>query len=129
MALRILIVDDSLTMRRLLLRTLSQAGFPDAEILEAGTGAEGLERFDPRSIDLVLTDVNMPEMDGFALAREVRKRSREVPDGKPVRILMMTADGEPAMLQAARDAGADGLLVKPFTPPALVQKIKDMLGA
>ena len=128
MSLRMLIVDDSLAMRKLLQRQVRLAGFADAEIVEAADGREGLERFDPRAIDILLTDVNMPEMDGFALVREARRKQRETPDSRPVRILMISAEGEPAVVQAAQDCGADDLLVKPFSPQTLGGKLAGLLA-
>lgn len=113
---KVLIVDDSATMRKIIMRTLRQAGFNCDEFIEASNGAEGLERllasFD---VELVLSDVNMPVMNGLDFVRAVRSR----PEIVQVPILMVTTEGGEVMVKSAIEAGASGYVTKPFTADAL----------
>jgi two-component system, chemotaxis family, chemotaxis protein CheY len=103
----ILVVDDSPTMRGLIRTALEGAGY---RILEAADGGEGLSRLQDRMVQAILTDVNMPRMDGLAFVRAVREdtRFRHTP------ILVLTTEAEPAMKAAGKGAGATGWIVKPF---------------
>lgn len=110
---KILIVDDSATMRKILMRTIRQAGLDCAGIVEAGNGAEGLQQLiSDAEIDLILSDVNMPVMGGLEFVTAVRAK----PNGGAVPIVMVTTEGGDAMLQGAMNAGASGYVTKPFTP-------------
>jgi two-component system, chemotaxis family, chemotaxis protein CheY len=111
-----LIVDDSVSMRQMVSFTLAQVGF---EVLEAGNGAEGLAQLERRSVDLIITDLNMPVMDGISFIRNVRQRqgSRYTP------ALMLTTESQSAKKQEGKAAGATGWIVKPFNPEQLVQVV------
>lgn len=127
MPFRILIVDDSMAMRKILQRVIRQAGFEQAEFLEAPNGAEGLKLFDPHSVDLILSDWNMPGMDGITFVQEARKKNRETVGTKIVPIIMITSEGGAAKFKEARLAGANNFISKPFTPEVFEQKIKETI--
>ena len=120
--MRFLVVDDSATMRRIVVNSLQRVGFND--IVEAGDGQEALGRFDA-SVGIVITDWNMPSMSGIDLARALRAR----PDGKSVPILMVTTRSVKEDIIAAVQAGVNNYIVKPFTPEVLKEKIDQLLAA
>jgi len=113
--MKVLVVDESVIMRRIISNNLKMAGFTD--IVEANNGAEGLENLE--GIDLILTDWNMPVMDGLTFVKEVRKndRHREIP------IVMVTTEGAKAEVMEALKSGVNNYIVKPFTPETLIEKI------
>ena len=119
--MKILVVDDSATMRRILVNSLHRVGF--TECVEAGDGKEGLEKFDA-SIQFVITDWNMPNMSGLDLARAIR----QLPDGKQVPILMVTIRSVKEDIVAAIRAGVNDYIVKPFTPQVLKEKIDAVMS-
>jgi len=116
----ILAVDDSASMRQMLSHTLRAAGF---EVLEAVDGADALTQATARPVDLVLTDQNMPRMDGLALTAALRAR----PATAQVPVLILTTESDQAVKAAARAAGATGWLAKPFDPARLVDVIRQVL--
>ena len=119
--MKFLIVDDSATMRRILVNSLQRIGF--AEFVEAEDGVQALDKFD-RTIGFVVTDWNMPNMSGLDLARALRAKSIS----KSVPILMVTVRGVREDVVAAVDAGINGHIVKPFTPQVLKEKIDQILA-
>ncbi len=119
--MRILIVDDSSTMRKIVLRTLRQAGYESAEVLEAGDGVAGLGVLDGGSVDLIFSDVNMPNMNGLDFVAEVRKRGTSPP------IVMVTTEGGQDSIAEAMQRGANGYVVKPFTPDKLGEVLSSVL--
>jgi len=121
MSLTILAVDDSRTMRNMLGMTLDQAGFTPHLADDGVHGLEMLEALDP---DAIITDINMPRMDGFGFIDAVRgiDRHRSVP------ILVLTTESAAELKQRARDAGATGWIVKPFDPAKLVRALKMVTG-
>lgn len=121
MSLKILAVDDSRTMRAMLGSALSDAGF---EAHLADDGLHGLEVLDGMVPDAIITDINMPRMDGFGFIDAVRKDSRH--DAVP--ILVLTTESAPELRQRARDAGATGWIVKPFDPVKLVRALQMVAG-
>lgn len=112
----ILVVDDSAIMRRIISSNLKTAGFSD--IREAGNGAEAIENM--AGVNLVLTDWNMPVMDGLTLVKEIRKRN----DLTNVPIIMITTEGAKTEVVEALRNGVNNYIVKPFTPETLVEKVK-----
>jgi len=116
MAKKILAVDDSRTMRDMVAFTLRQAGY---EVVLAEDGKQAITALAGRPVDCVITDLNMPVMDGLELIRELRATStyRLTP------ILMLTTDSDVTKKTAGREAGATGWLVKPFNPDKLVQTV------
>lgn len=124
MPMDVLIVDDSAVMRNLIRRGLRQAGVQVNESLEASDGAQALALLERHSVDLVLTDVNMPNMNGLDFV--TRARALKLP--KPVAILMITTEAGQATVAEAIKRGADGHLVKPFTPEQLRDRLARVLG-
>ncbi|PJF11144.1 response regulator [Pseudorhodobacter sp. MZDSW-24AT] len=117
MTLRILAVDDSLTMREMLRQTLTEAGF---DVMLAEDGVDALHRLPDADPDLILTDLNMPKMDGFGLIDAVRKG-----DVAPrVPILVLTTESATSLKERARSAGATGWITKPFDEVSLVSTIR-----
>ncbi len=116
----ILTVDDSVSMRQMVSFTLKEAGY---EVIEAADGQEALEIAKTRPFDLVVTDVNMPKMDGISLIRELRNLS----DFKFTPILMLTTESGQERKQEGKAAGATGWVVKPFDPERLLGTIKKVL--
>jgi two-component system chemotaxis response regulator CheY len=117
----ILIVDDSATMRTLVRQALEPDGHT---VLEAPHGAAALATLEQTPVDLVLTDVIMPEMDGLGLTRRLRANEawRHIP------VLILTTEATPAMKERGRGAGATGWLVKPFHPDTLRQSVRRVLA-
>ena len=118
---RILAVDDSPSVRQMVKLTLSGAGY---DIVEAGDGAEGLSKARASTLDMVVTDLNMPVMNGLGLIRELRK----LPAYRGVPILFLTTESDPEMKQQAKAAGATGWITKPFQQDQLVAIVKKVLG-
>lgn len=115
-----LVVDDSTSMRSMVAFTLKQAGF---SVVESANGQEALGALDRASVQLVITDLNMPVMDGISFIREARKR----PALKFTPILMLTTEAGDAKKQEGRAAGATGWIVKPFNPEQLLGVVKKVL--
>jgi len=120
--MRFLVVDDSATMRRILVNSLQRIGFPDT--VEAEDGQQALEKFDA-SISFVITDWNMPVMSGIELARTLRAHG----NGKTVPILMVTTRSVREDIVTAVEAGVNSYIVKPFTPQVLKEKIEQVLSS
>ena len=116
----ILAVDDSATMREMVAFVLESAGY---RVIEAEDGAQGLDRATATNVDLVITDQNMPNMDGLTLVRSLR----ELRDYKSVPILLLTTESSDSMKQQGRAAGATGWLVKPFDPATLLEVVQKVL--
>ncbi|HZP86030.1 MAG TPA: response regulator [Burkholderiales bacterium] len=117
----VLTVDDSASIRQMVAFTLSSAGY---QVVEAVDGQDGLEKAKSRSVDLVLTDQNMPRMDGLSLIKSLRA----LPQYKSAPILVLTTEASDTMKQQGKAAGATGWLVKPFDPPKLLEVVKKVLG-
>jgi len=116
----ILAVDDSPSMRKMVSFTLTGAGY---QVVEAVDGVDAFEKAQSQSFDLVLTDQNMPRLDGLGLTRKLRDH----PLFKTTPILMLTTESSDLMKQAGRAAGATGWLVKPFDPTRLIEVIKKVI--
>ena len=117
----ILAADDSASMRQMVAFALGNAGHT---VVSATDGAEAFERAKEQKFDLVLTDVNMPLMDGITLTRELRT----LPAYRFVPILILTTEAGPERKQEGKAAGATGLIVKPFNPDQLIAVVKKVLG-
>ncbi len=116
MAKRIITVDDAATMRRLVGYTLRGVGH---EVLEAEDGEDALRVLGQQSVDLVITDVNMPKMDGIELVR----RLRALPRYQVTPILLLTTESDPEKKQQGKLAGATGWITKPFQPDQLIAAV------
>jgi two-component system chemotaxis response regulator CheY len=117
----VLAVDDSSSIRLMVAFSLEKAGY---DVVQAVNGEDALAKAKERSVDLVLTDHNMPVMDGLTLI----KRLRELATYQSVPILMLTTEYSVQMKEAGKDAGANGWLVKPFDPDRLIAVVQTVLG-
>jgi len=116
----VLIVDDSSTMRKIISRSLRQAGFAFDEIYEAGDGIEAMNIIDSgKTIHLILSDINMPNMDGLEFVKAVRGKGNIIP------IVMVTTEGGEDIIREAISSGASASIKKPFTPEQLQKKLKE----
>ena len=120
MAKTILAVDDSSSLRQMVAFSLKAAGY---NVVEAVDGQDGLDKAKLQAVDLVLTDQNMPRMDGLALIKTLRT----LPTYAKTPILMLTTESSDEMKAKGRAAGANGWLVKPFDPPKLLEVTKKVL--
>lgn len=116
----ILIVDDSVSMRQMVGYTLRQGGF---EVVEAENGQDALNKLGTQKVNLIITDLNMPVMDGITFIQNVRQK----PQWKTTPILMLTTEGLNAKKEQGKAAGATGWLVKPFDPQKLLQTVARVL--
>ncbi|TWB28312.1 two-component system chemotaxis response regulator CheY [Nitrospirillum bahiense] len=122
MAKTVLSVDDSSSVRQMVKLTLSGAGY---DVVQASDGAEGLAKAKDTAVDLVVTDLNMPVMNGLDLIRALR----QLPAYRGVPILFLTTESDADMKQAAKAAGATGWITKPFQQEQLVAVVRKVLGA
>jgi two-component system chemotaxis response regulator CheY len=120
MSKRILTIDDSKTIRDMLRMTLVDAGF---EVIQAVDGREGVEMMDHETVDLVITDINMPRMNGYEVVRDLRSR----PELKGLPILVLTTESDTDKKNLAREAGATGWMVKPFDPDRLIATVRKVI--
>ncbi len=120
MARVILTVDDSASMRQMVMFTLSQAGY---SVIEAVDGEDAIARFTP-GISMVITDLNMPNLDGIGLIRRLRAN----PACKGLPIIMLTTESQEARKLEAKAAGATGWIIKPFSTQQLLAVVKKVLG-
>jgi two-component system, chemotaxis family, chemotaxis protein CheY len=120
--MRFLVVDDSATMRRIIVNSLDRIGYQD--VVEADDGATALAKFAEGGISFIITDWNMPQMSGLDFARNVRSRA----DGATIPILMVTTRSAREDILAAVEAGVNNYVLKPFTPPVLKEKIDAVLS-
>ena len=117
MAKKILTIDDSKTIRDMLMLTLSDAGF---DVLQAVDGQDGLDVLGDDRVDVIITDINMPRMDGYEVIRHLRKNAVH----KTTPILVLTTESDVDKRNLARDAGATGWMVKPFDPERLIATVR-----
>lgn len=121
MSAQLLIVDDSTSMRQMVAFALSSGGY---SVSEAEDGQAALDIAKTRRFDAVVTDVNMPRMDGIELIRHLR----QLPDYKFTPLLMLTTESGPEKKMEGKQAGATGWLVKPFDPEQLLNTVRKVLG-
>lgn len=121
MARKVLIVDDSSTMRKIVARSLRQAGLDFESILEAGDGQEALQVLEGAKVDIILSDINMPNMNGVEFLRE--KSAKDAI--KDIPVVMITTESGSDILAEAISLGAKGSIKKPFTP----DQVNETLGA
>lgn len=122
--MRVLIVDDSSVMRKIVERSLRQAGVSLGEVLQAGNGAEALAALNTGKVDLILCDINMPVMDGL----EFVKQLCSVENAKGVPVVMITTEGSEGHVVKALTAGARGYIRKPFTPEQVKEHVLPLLA-
>lgn len=121
MSLQILAVDDSRTMRDMIRLALGPAGF---DVHTADDGVHGIEVLDDLQPDAIITDINMPRMDGFGFIDAVREQDKY----RTTPILVLTTEAAPELKQRARAAGATGWIVKPFDPTKLIKALQMVAG-
>jgi len=121
MSARILTVDDSASIRLTTNVALSGAGY---SVTEAINGAEGIQKATSAAYDLIVTDLNMPVMDGLTMIRELRK----IPSQMGIPIIFLTTESDGSIKEQAKAAGATGWLTKPFDPENLVKIVRKVLG-
>jgi two-component system chemotaxis response regulator CheY len=112
----ILIVDDSATMRMIVVKSLRLAGFDTATVIEASGAKEALQKLAAGGIDIMLSDVNMPDITGIELVKVVKAKMKNLP------VIMITTESSPEMKEEMLKAGASGIITKPF-PPEELQKV------
>ena len=122
--IRTLIVDDSSVMRKIVERSLRQAGLDPLIVHEAGSGTEGLEMLKAQKVDLILSDINMPSMDGLEFLRQLR--AQNLAPGVPV--VMITTESSEEHVKEAIQAGAQGYIRKPFTSEQVKERVLPLLN-
>jgi two-component system, chemotaxis family, chemotaxis protein CheY len=124
MSYNILIVDDSKTMRQVIKKALSLSGFKVGDCLEAGNGREALDVLSTAWVDLILSDIHMPEMDGFGLLQALKEHEtwQDLP------VVMITTEANEQRLQEAMALGARGYIRKPFTPENIRSFLLQVMG-
>ncbi|TRO83061.1 response regulator [Desulfuromonas acetexigens] len=120
MGKKVLIIDDSSTMRKIVTRSLRQAGLDFDTILEAGDGQEALQVLGKESVDIILSDINMPNMDGIEFLRQKSANAAI----KSIPVVMITTEAGADILAEAKSLGAKGSIKKPFTP----EQVSEVLG-
>jgi len=121
MSKTLLIVDDSSSMRQTLGIALRGAGY---DVVEACDGKDALGKLDGRKFNLIISDVNMPNMDGITFV----KAAKALPNYKFTPIIMLTTEGDAAKVQAGKDAGVRAWVLKPFQPPALLDAVAKLVS-
>jgi len=122
--MKLLIVDDSATMRKIIMRSIRQSGFKVDKFLEAGNGKEALELITSNPVDIVLTDINMPDMDGLELLKKLRSSA----ETKGLPVIMITTEGAEKVVTKAKQLGLDGFIRKPFTPEVIGNTLSNIIG-
>jgi two-component system chemotaxis response regulator CheY len=121
-ALDVLIVDDSAATRKILQRILGKSGLELGALVEAGDGAEALEKLKVQTVQLILSDINMPNMDGIQFLTELKSK----PEFKDIPVIMITTEGGEAKVKEAVQLGASGYVRKPFTPDQINEKLSGL---
>lgn len=121
MSKKVLIVDDAMTIRQLVKFTLTGAGY---EVIDAVNGVDALGKLDGQKIEIVISDVNMPQMDGIEFVRQLRTKKGY----KFTPVLMLTTESAEDKKNAAKSAGASGWIVKPFVPEQLLSVVNKFIG-
>jgi two-component system chemotaxis response regulator CheY len=123
--IRTLIVDDSSVMRKIVERALRQAGLDPMIVHEAGSGTEGLDLLKAKQVDLILSDINMPSMDGLEFLRQIKLQN--LAPGVPV--VMITTESSEEHVKQAIQAGAQGYIRKPFTAEQVKERVLPLVHA
>ncbi len=124
MAKSLMIVDDSATMRKIIIRTVQASGLNFSRTVEAGDGAEALEKLGAGTVDIMLCDINMPEMSGIELVKKVR----EIDSCKDTKIVMVSTESSQEVIGNAIADGANGFITKPFTPEKFKEKLSPFMN-
>ncbi len=124
MAKTLMIVDDSATMRKIIMRTVHMSGLEFSKTIEAGDGAEALKKLSAKPVDIVLCDVNMPEMSGIEMVKKVR----ELDSCADTKIIMVSTESSEEIIEGVMADGADGFIAKPFTPEKFQEKLSPFVN-
>ena len=124
MAKTLIIVVDSATMRNIIMRTVRMSGLEFDNTEEAGNGAEALEKLKAGPVDIVLCDINMPEMSGT----EMVKQARQLPNCKETKIIMVSTESSQDLINSVMADGANGYITKPFTPEKFQEKLSPFMS-
>ena len=124
MAKSLMIVDDSATMRKIIMRTIRMSGLEFDSTEEAGNGAEALEKLKANPVDIVLCDVNMPEMSGTELVKKVR----ELLACDNTKIIMVSTESSNDLISGVMADGANGFITKPFTPEKFQEELSPLVA-
>ncbi len=124
MAKSLMIVDDSATMRKIIMRTVRMSGLEFDRTEEAGNGIEALEKLGSAPVDVILCDINMPEMGG----PEVVKKVRELPSCADTKIIMVSTESSQELIDDLMANGANGYITKPFTPEKFQEKLSPLMN-
>lgn len=119
-----MIVDDSATMRKIIMRTVRMSGLDFESTEEAGNGVEALEKLDSTPVDIMLCDVNMPEMNGTELVKKVRELSA----CDNTKIIMVSTESSQELIDSVMADGANGFITKPFTPEKFQEKLSPFMN-
>lgn len=120
----LMIVDDSATMRKIIMRTVRMSGLEIGNTQEAGNGSEALEKLKEKEVDIMLCDINMPEMSG----EELVKKARELPNCENTKIIMVSTESSENTINNLLENGANGYITKPFTPENFKEKLTPFLN-
>lgn len=124
MSKSLMIVDDSATMRKIIMRTVRMSGLEFDTTEEAGNGAEALEKLKSSPVDILLCDINMPEMPGTELVRQ----ARQLPNCKDTKIIMVSTESAQDLIDGVMADGANGYITKPFTPEKFQEKLTPFMS-
>ena len=124
MAKSLMIVDDSATMRKIIMRTIRMSGLEFDRTEEAGDGVEALKKIDSAPVDIMLCDINMPEMDGVELVQKVRK----IKSCANTKIIMVSTESSQELMDSVMADGANGFINKPFTPEKFQEKFSPFMN-
>ena len=125
MSKSLMIVDDSATMRKIIMRTVRMSGLEFDPIEEAGNGAEAITKLSSKPTDIILCDVNIPEMTGLEMVKKVRA---ELPACANSKIVMVSTESSPELIEGVMKDGANGYITKPFTPEKFQEKLSPYMG-
>lgn len=125
MAKSLMIVDDSATMRKIIMRTVRMSGLEFEPVEEAGNGAEAIAKLSSHPMDIVLCDINMPEMTGLEMVKKVRT---EIPACANTKIIMVSTESSQELIDGVIKDGANGYITKPFTPEKFQEKLSPFMG-
>ncbi|MBU8850143.1 MAG: response regulator [Desulfobacterales bacterium] len=124
MSFNVLIVDDSNTMRAVIKKVIAISGFKMAQCIEAGNGKKALEVLTDNRVDVIVSDINMPEMDGFELLKNLKGEDLF----KNIPVILISTESSEKRMQDAFDLGAKGFIKKPFTPEAVKKILNEVIG-
>ncbi|OHB53935.1 MAG: hypothetical protein A2Y12_12140 [Planctomycetes bacterium GWF2_42_9] len=125
MSKSLMIVDDSATMRKIIMRTVRMSGLEFERTEEAGNGAEAIEKLKTAPVDLVLCDVNMPEMNGLEMVKKIRTELKSCDNTK---IIMVSTESSQELIDGVIKDGANGFITKPFTPENFNEKLTPFMN-